>query len=185
MVCRTCKLLSALIASWRSTLRRVLQASNLYGNTDCKILTTLFHYTVNQLLIHLISFVGDSLLAYLYILNMVRCSYVRTFVRNAGHGQLSGKWHRIENDVVMRTGAVSAIGEWRHNDNSWLMEIRYGDWWHVAMGCSALVFRKRHVYNNIKITRQRKEYLVTSKSDYLQLTYSLTESFVEFVQKTV
>jgi len=90
-VCVTCKLLSALIASWSSALRCVLQASNLCGNAGCKILTTLFHYTVSQLLIHLISFVGDSLLAYLYILNMVRCSYVRTLVRNAGHGQLSSK----------------------------------------------------------------------------------------------
>ena len=46
---------------------------------------------------------------------------IRTFVRNAGRGQLSS--------------------EWRHNDNSWLMD---GDWWHVATGCNALVHFNGH-----------------------------------------
>ena len=40
-----------------------------------------------------------------------------TYVRNDGRGQLSS--------------------EWRHNDNSWLWI--YGDWRHVATGCTALV----------------------------------------------
>jgi len=55
-----------------------------------------------------------------------------TYVRNAGRGQLSSEWRHNENDVIMRTGAASAVGarlandvimRWRHNNNSWLMEI--------------------------------------------------------------
>ena len=40
---------------------------------------------------------------------------VRTFVRNAGRGQLSSEWRHNENDVV-RTGAASAVGARRAND---------------------------------------------------------------------
>ena len=50
-------------------------------------------------------------------------TYVRTYVsyvRNAGRGQLSS--------------------EWRHNENSSLMDIAYGDWRQVATGCNALVY---------------------------------------------
>jgi len=42
----------------------------------------------------------------------------------------------------MRTGAVSAVGARRHNENDVAMIIagrRYGDWRHVAAGCTALV----------------------------------------------
>jgi len=57
------------------------------------------------------------------ILNAVRCPYVRSYVRNGGHGQISSKWRHNENDVAM-----TIAGLWR-----------YGDWRHVATGCTALV----------------------------------------------
>ena len=49
-----------------------------------------------------------------------------------------------ENDVIMGTGAASATNARRHNENDITMTIaglwRYGDWRHVATGCTALVF---------------------------------------------
>jgi len=43
----------------------------------------------------------------------------------------------------MRTGTASAVGARRHNENDVTMTIaglwRYGDWRHVATGCTALV----------------------------------------------
>jgi len=43
----------------------------------------------------------------------------------------------------MRTGAANAVGAKRHNENDVIMTIaglwRYGDWRHVATGCTALV----------------------------------------------
>ena len=46
-----------------------------------------------------------------------------------------------ENDVIMRTGAAGAIGARRRNENAVTMTIAglYGDWRHVATGCTALV----------------------------------------------
>jgi len=48
-----------------------------------------------------------------------------------------------KNDIIMRTGAASAVGARRHNENDVTMIIavlwRYGDWRHVATGCTALV----------------------------------------------
>jgi len=42
----------------------------------------------------------------------------------------------------MRTGAASAVGARRHNENDVTMTTdglwRYGDWRHVATGCTAL-----------------------------------------------
>jgi len=74
---------------------------------------------------------------------------VRMFVRNAGRGQLSNEWCHNENDVIMRTRAVSAkrgegkMCKWSHNENDVIMIIadwwRYGDWRYVATGCNALV----------------------------------------------
>jgi len=44
----------------------------------------------------------------------------------------------------MRTGAASAVSARRRNENDVTMTIaglwRYGDWRHVATGCTALVF---------------------------------------------
>jgi len=78
----------------------------------------------------------------LYTLNAVRCP----FFRNGGRGQLSSEWRHNENHVIMRTGvasAASAVGARRHNENDVTMTIaglwRYGDWRHVATGCTALV----------------------------------------------
>jgi len=48
-----------------------------------------------------------------------------------------------ENDVIMVMGAASVVGARRHNENDVTMTIagllRYGDWRHVATGCTALV----------------------------------------------
>jgi len=52
---------------------------------------------------------------HLYILNAVRCPYVR-----GGRDQLSSEWRYNENDVITRTGATSAasaVGARRHNEN--------------------------------------------------------------------
>jgi len=75
-------------------------------------------------------------------------TYVRSYVRNAGRGQLSSELRHNENDVIMRTGAASAasaVGARRHNENDVTMTIaglwRYGDWRHVATGCTTLVER--------------------------------------------
>jgi len=75
-------------------------------------------------------------LQHICILNAVRCPYVRTFVRNAGRGQLSSKWRHNENGDCERRGRETR--EWRHNENDVIMIIaglwRYGDWRHVATG---------------------------------------------------
>jgi len=47
---------------------------------------------------------------------------VRTYVRNAGRGQLSSEWRNNDNDVTLIIAGR-----------------RYGDWRHAAMGCNALV----------------------------------------------
>ena len=52
----------------------------------------------------------------LYILNAVSCLAYVTYVRNAGRGHLSSEWCHNENDVIMRTGAASAVGARRAND---------------------------------------------------------------------
>jgi len=51
-----------------------------------------------------------------------------------------------DNDVIMTPGAASAanvVAARRHNENDVTMTIaglwRYGDWRHVATGCTALV----------------------------------------------
>jgi len=77
---------------------------------------------------------------------------VRTYVRNGGRGQLSSERRHSENDVVMRTGAASAVGvrfravvrARRHIENDVTMTIAglygdVGDWQHVATDCTALV----------------------------------------------
>ena len=62
---------------------------------------------------------------------------VASSVANDGHN---------ENDVIMRTGAASAVGARCHNKNDVTMTIaglwRYGDWRHVATGCTDLVMVK-------------------------------------------
>jgi len=64
------------------------------------------------------------------------------YVRNGGHGQLSSEWRHNENDDIMRTGAANAVGARCHNENDVTMTVaglwRYGDWRHVATGCTAL-----------------------------------------------
>jgi len=76
-------------------------------------------------------------------------TYVRSYARNAGRGQISSECRHNENDVIMRTGAVStasAVAR-RHNENDVTMTIaglwRYGNWRHVATGCIALVTTNR------------------------------------------
>jgi len=48
----------------------------------------------------------------------------------------------VANNVTMRTGAASAVGVRRHNENDVTMTIaglwRYGNWRHVATGCTTL-----------------------------------------------
>ena len=89
------------------------------------------------------------------LLNAVRCPY--TFVHNDGRDQLSGEWRHNENDVIMRTGA-SAVGVRRHHENDVTMTIaglwRYGDWRHVATGCTAVwvIYMGHQIYcfHNLK-----------------------------------
>ena len=53
----------------------------------------------------------------LYMLNALRCPYTYvTYVHNAGRGQLISEQRHNENDVIMRTGATSAVGARRAND---------------------------------------------------------------------
>jgi len=65
---------------------------------------------------------------------------VRTYVRSS---VTLGVASSVANDVIMRTGAASAVGARRHNENDVIMIInalwRYGDWRHVATGFNALV----------------------------------------------
>jgi len=65
-----------------------------------------------------------------------------SYVRNGGRGQLRNERRHCENDVIMRTGAASAVSATRHNENDVTMTIaglwRYADWRHVATGCNAL-----------------------------------------------
>ena len=88
-----------------------------------------------------------DILLYRYILNAVRCPYVR----NGGRaGQLSSEWRHNENDAILRTGAASAasaVGARGHNENDVTMIIvgrRYGEWRHVATGCTTLVIIIRY-----------------------------------------
>ena len=64
-----------------------------------------------------------------------------------GAASAVGARRHNENDVIRRTGAAnaaSAVGAKRHNENDVAMTIaglwRYGDWRHVATGCTAVVF---------------------------------------------
>jgi len=57
----------------------------------------------------------------------------------------------VANDVTMRMGAASAasaVGPRRHNENDVTMTIaglwRYGDWRHVATGCTTLLLMTNH-----------------------------------------
>jgi len=54
----------------------------------------------------------------------------------------------------MSTGAASAVGARRHNEDDVTMTIaglwRYGDWRHVATGCTALVTFKRRRSRSVK-----------------------------------
>jgi len=87
-------------------------------------------HSADSILINLLPCWLACLLTYLHlcILNAVRCPYVRSYVRNAGRGQLSSEWRHNENDVIMITAGLVAgcerhkrePSEWRHNDNSWL-----------------------------------------------------------------
>jgi len=54
-----------------------------------------------------------------------------TYVRNAGSGQFSSEWRHNENDVIMRTGATSAVGARRHNENDVIIRTGAvkGDMW--------------------------------------------------------
>ena len=58
-------------------------------------------------------------------------------------GVASSVANHDENDLIMRTGAANVVGARRHNENNVTMTIavlwRYGDWRHVATGCTALV----------------------------------------------
>ena len=63
-----------------------------------------------------------------------------------GAASAIGARRHNENDVIITTGAAgaaSAVGARHHNDNDVTMTIaglwRYGDWRHVATGCTALV----------------------------------------------
>ena len=68
---------------------------------------------------------------HLYILNVVRCPYVR----NGGRGKRSRQGRHNENGGCERPR--------RHNENDVIIIIaglwRYGDWRHVATGCNAVV----------------------------------------------
>jgi len=56
----------------------------------------------------------------------------------------------------MRMGAASAVGMRRHNENDVTMTIaglwRYGDWRHVATGCTALVYLTIITHTFAKVT---------------------------------
>jgi len=53
----------------------------------------------------------------------------------------------VANDVIMRTGAASAVGARRAKNVIMIIAglWRYGDWQHVATGCNALVILKKFV----------------------------------------
>jgi len=56
----------------------------------------------------------------------------------------------------MRTGAASAVGARRYHENDVTVTIaglwRYGDWLHVATGCTALVYCEYwEIYNYIAL----------------------------------
>jgi len=65
---------------------------------------------------------------------------IRTYLRMS---VTVGVASSVANDVTMRTGTASAVGARCHNENDVTMTIaglwRYGDWRHVATGCTALV----------------------------------------------
>ena len=70
-------------------------------------------------------------------------TYVK-YVRNGGHDHLSSEWHHNEKGGCKRR--ERRIGARRHNENDVTMTIdglwRYGDWRHVATGCTAVVHLK-------------------------------------------
>ena len=62
----------------------------------------------------------------------------------------------VANDVTMRMGAASAVstvGTRWHNENDITMTIaglwRYGDWRHVATGCTAVVKLKTKIITEL------------------------------------
>ena len=54
---------------------------------------------------------------YLYINRPIKRGkvHVRSYVRNGGPGQLSSRCRHYESDVIMRTGAASAVGKRRYS----------------------------------------------------------------------
>jgi len=91
-------------------------------------------------------------LANLYILNTVRCPYVRSYIHNGGRGQLSSEWRHNESDIMMRTGAASAaVGHYGATARDVIMrmtsqwqQLAYIDManGNVATGCTILVWLK-------------------------------------------
>jgi len=67
----------------------------------------------------------------------------------------------------MRTGTASAIGTRRHNENDVTMTIaglwRYGNWRHVAMGCTALVIYKAQYTHEFCAYNQQQLYQVRAQ----------------------
>ena len=80
---------------------------------------------------------------YIFILNAVRCPYVRTSVT-------VGVASSVVNDVIMRKGTASFVGTRRHNENDVIIITagvwRYGNWQHVATGCNAQLLPAAQIY---------------------------------------
>jgi len=101
----------------------------------------------------------------LYFINTslyIKCGKVS--VRNGGRGQLSSEWCHNEDDVIMRTGAATAVGTRHHNENDVTMTAA-GLWRHVATGCTALITRmiKTWFTTYMKYQRLHVHYMTTSQ----------------------
>jgi len=117
-----CSLLSVTWSWWRVQLFLRSSVADRLTDSICTVLCACVALCITRQ--------KHKNLPHIYVLNAVRCPYVR----NGRRGQLSSEWRHNENGVTMTIAGL----------------LRYGDWRHVATGCTALVCMT--VYNDLALS---------------------------------
>jgi len=153
---------------------------------DKQVLIWFMLFTVAQILDWLVSDMTIKPIFWPHAIHSRPYLYIKrgkvsvTYVCNGGCGQLSSEWRHNDNDVIMRTGAAQAIGARRHNENDITITIaglwRYGDWWHMTTGCTALWQSDAKTEPAATVSQKRCQIFYKAVQ---QRVYSLTESVLK------